>query len=144
MGKQQALLIQPGGPELTTVVELDPTEGYGIHVGGSIETWPSPMTKDIIIGSNDRKYRLKFYVNDESVIRKLPYNGCASITADPIAEIKGHSMYGPVLVISIDKKHRNLDLKDWNAICKGVWCDDDEKNAALVEKNARSKFRQIE
>ena len=68
--EQQALLVQPGDEEKTTVVTIDIHNLSGSILGKGIspETWPYSLTKDVIRGPNGRQYRLEMYVGDSGAI----------------------------------------------------------------------------
>jgi hypothetical protein len=100
--EQQALLVQPGDEEKTTVVTIDiyNLSGSIFGKGISLETWPYSLTKDVIRGLNGRKYRLEMYVGDSNAIDRSEFNPCATLTMDPLGEFKGNHVYGPAFIHS--------------------------------------------
>ena len=136
--KQQALFVQPGDEEKTTVVTVNTNSLSGDILGKGVflETWPYQLTKDVLYAPGSKCYRLEMYVGDSSAIDGSEFNPCATLTMDSLGEFKGIHVYGPALIRSIDRNYPDLTLDDWKNICKAVWYDE-----ALVERNARGKFR---
>jgi hypothetical protein len=132
-----AILILPGDEDNSTLVDIETKGGAPRYkslakaLGAErAEQWPPQYTLEALDGGGGRKYSYDLFVDEEGVLKGLPYNRCATLSAHPLGEARVRWIHGPCVLIARDR--RGLTLDDWKRICQAVYYDDD-----LVEKNAR-------
>ena len=141
-----ALLILPGKDSEETIKEImiDNTKSENNNnkrlkqmqelIGGYIEKAPRLLKK--VYFDDDYIYNYELWVDEEGgpYCKDLDYNGCATISLHPHAEISNEGcfrLHGPAIMIRTGKdKNKGLFIEDWKRISRATYYD-----SKLVTKN---------